>query len=190
MRSLSSGERGLKYCDVVLCCYHHSRSLQESVDWNELGYLRWWFTFRRSLQESVDWNSCSIVFLNSTIWVALFRRAWIEILPHHLINRKPYCRSLQESVDWNFLSLCQAVIMIVALFRRAWIEIFWRFFEWFITSSRSLQESVDWNIYIKSFPKTGSHVALFRRAWIEILLCLLYQTLGGVALFRRAWIEM
>ena len=146
------------------------------------------------------------------LFVALFRRAWIEI---HFIIILPY--------DWN-----------VALFRRAWIEIEELSFCLNLFSCRSLQESVNWNLFhldniilhfcrslqesvnwndisrrmgrrrIKSLSSgerelkssnacsksSTLSVALFRRAWIEIGHKIKIRLINNVALFRRAWIEI
>ena len=144
-RSLPSRERGLKLMLFynILCTLR--RSLRGSVDWNS---LRWQLPFPslcRSLRGSVDWNSNAVVFRKvgnsrslrgsvdwnvsntitiTTIIVAPFAGAWIEIRTVYCPFKAHNSRSLRGSVDWNFV--CSVTCFKnyhVAPFAGAWIEI-------------------------------------------------------------------
>ena len=145
-----------------------SRPLHEGVDWNRFLRLRLWYQGSRPLHEGVDWNPCLSFLLSActqspsswgrglklecadrqpyTYNVALFMRAWIEIVMGNLYCNIIDGRPLHEGVDWNrvYHSIgCNT--WHVALFMRAWIEI-----------SRATINLV------------SPSVALFMRAWIEI----------------------
>ena len=79
----------------------------------------------------------------SHVEVALFRRAWIEI-----ISSKQSARQVPVAVfrrAWIEIDQLQLKIlrMDVALFRRAWIEMYGVNYENLLSTCRSLQESVD-----------------------------------------------
>ena len=100
--------------------------------------------------------------------VALFTRAWIEII------------RVAIAPD----------MLLVALFTRAWIEIKDYRYEFFTTDKspssrgRGLKYPDIW-----SQPRMVG-VALFTRAWIEISLFENKASWNNVALFTRAWIEI
>ena len=100
--------------------------------------------------------------------VALFTRAWIEILHFYFfvldIPRSPSSRGRGLKYDKGQLG---QLYYGVALFTRAWIEI------QYISLIRLLYT-----------------VALFTRAWIEIDLAKDKEFRDDVALFTRAWIEI
>ena len=78
--------------------------------------------------------------------VALFARAWIEIIvPTRnilLFVGRPLC----EGVDWNTLCVAALIAWYVALFARAWIEIHLFNDITSIFFGRPLCEGVDWNV--------------------------------------------
>ena len=84
----------------------------------------------------------------STRWlpsVALFARAWIEIHFSHLLAPKGESRPLCEGVDWNKSWTAITPAAMVALFTRAWIEIAVPFWPPASALCRPLYEGVDWN---------------------------------------------
>ena len=99
--------------------------------------------------------------------VALFTRAWIEIILYNIKYLKYNGRPLHEGVDWN----ANANFLARDL------------------GSRPLHEGVDWNKW-ENFQIFYPTVALFTRAWIEIFLLNFMLSQDNVALFTRAWIEM
>ena len=100
--------------------------------------------------------------------VALFTRAWIEMLPY----------------------ITEGRASPVALFTRAWIEILCpAYTAVFARKSPSLRGRGLKYIKMGEFV-TADVVALFTRAWIEIGRLPLISTDDKVALFTRAWIEI
>ena len=83
--------------------------------------------YRRPLYEGVDWNPVSDVIAPVGFTVALFTRAWIEILKKSYHPKPSECRPLYEGVDWN----CQSTACQVS------------------SKSRPLYEGVDWNNIIQ-----------------------------------------
>ena len=126
----------------------------------------------------------------STLLVALFTRAWIEI----------------------FSGFLQCSAVDVALFTRAWIEIQQMIESEYLLRCRPLYEGVDWNFDGKSnapWPRTSPSLRgrglKFNRIYKKLLLLrspslrgrglklnIFYICLisGLVALFTRAWIEI
>ena len=90
------------------------RSLQESVNWNLNHQGTLLLLYRRSLQESVNWNPY-MPFYMSFFVVALFRRAWIEIINASLNACAFASRSLQESVNWNIIMSLEWEIIFPSL---------------------------------------------------------------------------
>ena len=144
------------------------RPLYEGVDWNSCLKQTSKCNWSRPLYEGVDWNAAFAEGGDTAQDVALFTRAWIEII-----------RPKQS----YWVSNC------VALFTRAWIEILVLSYNNNDVAGRPLYEGVDWNDeYRKVFQKDV--VALFTRAWIEISSVSKAVSLCLVALFTRAWIEI
>ena len=156
------------YRPVLPCIQFFGRPLYEGVDWNVLWYMPALDVSCRPLYEGVDWNKfvvvkvavyCSRPLYEGVDWngrykavygslqhVALFTRAWIEIVEHLKIENGTVSRPLYEGVDWNIanegISLVENASPslrgrglkyeiaqdknrkhLVALFTRAWIEI-------------------------------------------------------------------
>ena len=144
----------------------------------------------RPLHEGVDWNQNITVLRVILHSVALFTRAWIEILIFFLYS--------------NFMS--------VALFTRAWIEIHLQYQTLFYMLRRPLHEGVDWNtskinILIYGDPSPSSRGRGLKYSVVPPVLLLNWSpssrgrglkyslpkvanTHQDVALFTRAWIEM
>ena len=110
----------------------------------------------------------SLFFIIPWISVALFTRAWIEIGGDNVVDFIIYGRPLYEGVDWNSYDASKD-----ALYNRRPLH---EGVDWnpgFITStcgglSRPLHEGVDWNIVFYLSLLYMYKVALFTRAWIEI----------------------
>ena len=147
------------------------RPLYEGVDWNHMFCFKVYTLSGRPLYEGVDWNLSALInriaevkspslrgrglkwylfkiFCKSSL-VALFTRAWIEMVAieyHDVFKRR---RPLYEGVDWNgtiIFCMCEVdkspslrgrglkswyslhilSVSCVALFTRAWIEISYR----------------------------------------------------------------
>ena len=130
-----------------------------------------------------------VVFLLS-YRVALFTRAWIEIIiPFSLPLIKNASPSLRGRGLKCFSILHWASDATVALFTRAWIEMTRHSPTPQAYPSPSLRgRGLKWHRCF--LPCDMLQVALFTRAWIEIITSKLTDTLILVALFTRAWIEI
>ena len=85
---------------TVLSTVNKRRPLCEGVDWNTVTGVATDTVIGRPLCEGVDWNSMTANMHIS--WdVALFARAWIEIITPILLMLSLKCRPLCEGVDWN-----------------------------------------------------------------------------------------
>ena len=126
-------------------CYF-SRPLHEGVDWNCSTICSCCRHTRRPLHEGVDWN-----YFASAAWhfdfVALFTRAWIEILFTKCMI--VFCIVALFTRAWIeiFLILEYLSIYLVALFTRAWIEIRFTINLQKCEQCRPLHEGVDWNVF-------------------------------------------
>ena len=144
-----------------------SRPLHEGVDWNGLDI----FEGGLSAWSPSSWGrglKCHVLrYTESCRQVALFMRAWIEIIDLNTYSIHENSRPLHEGVDWNFTIGQEYHNDVVALFTRAWIE-------------------MNYLICVKH----TYDVALFTRAWIEIILSRKSSVYPFVALFMRAWIEI
>ena len=143
------------------------RPLHEGVDWNGLDI----FEGGLSAWSPSSWGrglKCHVLrYTESCRQVALFMRAWIEIIDLNTYSIHENSRPLHEGVDWNFTIGQEYHNDVVALFTRAWIE-------------------MNYLICVKH----TYDVALFTRAWIEIILSRKSSVYPFVALFMRAWIEI
>ena len=143
----------------------------------------------RPLHEGVDWNRYDSALSTAHAPVALFTRAWIEILQlrrfHQSDDVALFTRAWIEinyflhlhNIDLSpssrgrglkSLERGESIIFhAVALFTRAWIEIDGTTPFDYVYTSRPLHEGVDWN-HMEQILQRVTRVALFTRAWIEI----------------------
>ena len=122
--------------------------------------------------------------------VALFTRAWIEILwLLDFLNKLFVALFTRAWIEILSLLYC-AFVKTVALFTRAWIEIPTHLSRVGSCVRRPLYEGVDWNTKTRYNIDNERQVALFTRAWIEIFAPLDIPAHFIVALFTRAWIEI
>ena len=106
--------------------------------------------------------------ISISVFVALFTRAWIEIAHFRYWGLQAPGRPLYEGVDWNSCDIFKAVRTTLSPSLRG----------------RGLKFPCDFrSVYC-------SAVALFTRAWIEILAHASIIWSDPVALFTRAWIEI
>ena len=115
------------------------------------------------LYEGVDWNVKMLQEIRMHQKVALFTRAWIEIMADQMPETTVAGRPLHEGVDWNCISGGRSDTKErVVLFTRAWIE-----------------------IYSSAGKTSYKAVALFTRVWIEISFPWALQSQVCIALFTR-----
>ena len=124
--------------------------------------------FRRPLYEGVDWNKILCKLSLRGCAVALFTRAWIEIIRFPVCRYKMRGRPLYEGVDWN--SGGEPL------------------FSGFVASPSLRGRGLKYLQHEYSY--SSQYVALFTRAWIEMTFFLTIRFAMPVALFTRAWIEI
>ena len=132
---------------------------------------------------------CVVLNFADVINVALFTRAWIEIVSLVKLHPICSCRPLHEGVDWNTFSEYIFRQRVVALFTRAWIEIIFISPLWWYNRVALFTRA--WiEILCRQHQQLCHKVALFTRAWIEINITTAFLWKAKVALFTRAWIEI
>ena len=121
------------------------RTLHECVDWNYFFNIKCLFYISRTLHECVDWNRDRFIWKPTSVNVALYTSAWIEMynvqsVPALLMSHSTRVRGLKYFFSDFIFSISE-----VALYTSAWIEISTASRPRQRKSSRTLHECVDWN---------------------------------------------